>query len=97
MDTTAITKKDSKGIMGLFERVSSDLFLPDGVYSLWSLDTANPVETGKQPGNNLYGTHPYYMAQASDDSWFGVYTNLAAAQDWWIKSDNTGDDNNVGI
>jgi hypothetical protein len=83
IDTTAVTKKGSKGVMGLFERVSSDLFLPDGVFSLWSFDTANPVETGKPPGNNLYGTHPYYMGQASDDTWFGVFTNLAAAQDWW--------------
>lgn len=79
MDTTAVTKKGSKGVMGLFERVSSDLFLPDGVFSLWSLDTANPVETAKPPGNNLYGTHPIYMGMASDDTWFGVYTNLAAA------------------
>lgn len=97
MDTTAVTKKDSKGIMGLFERVSSDLFLPDGVFSLWSLDTANPVETAKPPGNNLYGTHPIYMGMASDDTWFGVYTNLAAAQDWWIKTDDSGANRNVGI
>ena len=79
MDTTAVTKVGSKGVMGLFERVSSDLFLRDGVYSLWSLDTANPVETAKPPGNNLYGTHPIYMGMAPDDTWFGVYTNLAAA------------------
>jgi hypothetical protein len=32
-----------KGIMGLTEQTSSNLFLPDGVFSLWSLDTANPV------------------------------------------------------
>jgi hypothetical protein len=61
IDSTAVTKKGSKGIMGLFERVSSDLFLPDGVFSLWTFDTANPIETAKPPGNNLYGTHPYYM------------------------------------
>ena len=97
MDTTAITKKGSKGVMGLFERVASDLFLPDGVFSLWSLDTANPVETAKPPGNNLYGTHPIYMGMASDDTWFGVYTNLAAAQDWWLKTDETGPNRNVAI
>lgn len=75
-----------KGIMGLAERVVTDLFLPDGVYSLWSRDTASPVEDGKLPGKNMYGTHPFYMAKASDKTWFGVYTNLAAAQDWWIKN-----------
>lgn len=95
IDAKAVTLKTSPGIMGLFERVSSDLFLPDGVYSLWSRDIPDPVETGKPPGNNLYGTHPFYMAQASDNTWFGVFTNLAAAQDWWIKSDNSGDNNEV--
>lgn len=49
--------------MGLSERVSNDLFLETGVYSLWSRDTANPVETGQSPGNNMYGTHPFYMAK----------------------------------
>ena len=29
------------------------------------------------------------MGKATDDSWFGVYTNLPQAQDWWIKNDNT--------
>jgi alpha-glucosidase (family GH31 glycosyl hydrolase) len=97
IDTTAVTKKGFKGIMGLFERVASDLFLQDGVFSLWSLDTANPAETAKPPGNNLYGTHPLYMGQDQDSSWFGVFTNLAAAQDWWIKTDASGATRNVGI
>lgn len=34
-----------KGLMGLAEQTVTDLFLQDGIYSLWSLDTANPVET----------------------------------------------------
>ena len=38
----AHTKAGSKGIMGIFEQTSSDLFLADGVYSLWSRDSANP-------------------------------------------------------
>jgi hypothetical protein len=32
-----------KGIMGLAEQVSNDLWLPDGVFSLWSRDAADPV------------------------------------------------------
>jgi hypothetical protein len=36
-----------KGVMGLSEQVSSDLFLPDGVYSLWARDQPDPVQTGK--------------------------------------------------
>lgn len=76
-----------QGIMGLAERTVDNLFLPDGVYSLWSRDDANPVEHGTLPAANLYGVHPFYMGKATDGSWFGVYTNLAAAQDWWLKND----------
>jgi hypothetical protein len=72
--------------MGLSERVSNDLFLESGVYSLWSRDAADPVETGKSPGNNMYGTHPFYMAKTYDFSWFGVFTNLANAQDWYVTN-----------
>jgi hypothetical protein len=63
----------------LTERTSSNLFLPDGVYSLWSRDIPNPEETGKAPGNNLYGTHPMLMGQDNSAKWFAVFTNLAAA------------------
>merc|ERR1740117_652764 len=87
IEATAFTAPRSKGILGLFERTGDELFLGDGVYSLWSRDTANPVETRTAPGQQEYGSHPYYMGRAPDDSWFGVYTNLAAAQDWWIKND----------
>ena len=80
------------GIMGLYERTENELYLEDGVYSLWSLDTANPVETRTSPGQQEYGTHPFYMGKGTDNKWFGVYTNLAAAQDWWIKNNpETGD------
>jgi len=75
--------------MGLAERTSNDLFIKDGVISLWSRDEPNPVETGKLPASNAYGVHPFYMAAANDSSWFGVYTNLAAAQDWWIENNNS--------
>ena len=35
----------------------------------------------------MYGTHPFIMGKASDDTWFGVFNNLAAAQDWWLTND----------
>jgi alpha-glucosidase (family GH31 glycosyl hydrolase) len=87
MDVTVQT--DSKyrtGVLGLTERVSTDLFLETGVYSLWARDTADPAETGKAPGNNMYGTHPFYMGKTIN-GWFGVFANNAAAQDWWITND----------
>lgn len=70
-----------KGLMGLAEQTTTDLFLGDGLYSLWTLDTANPVETGKAPGSNMYGAHPFLMgaAPAAAKGWFGVFANLAAA------------------
>jgi len=86
IDTQVHTAVGSKGILGLFERTGDELFLNDGVYSLWSYDTANPVETRTSPGQQEYGSHPFYMGKGTDNNWFGVYTNLAAAQDWWIKN-----------
>jgi alpha-glucosidase (family GH31 glycosyl hydrolase) len=93
----AVTKAGSPGIMGLFERISTNLFLPDGVFSLYSRDVPDPIEDGKPPGKNLYGTHPVFMAQATDDSWFGLYTNLAQAQDWWVKNSASGEINVTSI
>ena len=86
---------DFQGVMGLAESVSSELFLKDGIYSLWSHDIPSPVQQAKLPAANLYGSHPFLMAKATDDSWFGLYTNLAAAQDWWIS--NNKDDGIVSV
>lgn len=78
--------------MGLGQQVASDLFLSNGTYSLWSRDTADPVETGKYPSSNMYGTHPFVMAASEDNNWFGIYSNVANAQDWIIHNEEpTGD------
>lgn len=37
----------------------------------------------------MYGTHPFYVFKHNTSSWAGVFTNLAHAQDWWIKNDKT--------
>ena len=37
----------------------------------------------------MYGTHPVYFGKATDKSWFGVFTNLAAAQDWFISGNSS--------
>jgi alpha-glucosidase (family GH31 glycosyl hydrolase) len=67
--------------------VRSDLFIETGVYTLWNHPQGNTVADGKSPGKNLHGSHPFYMAKANDSNWFGVYHNLAAAQDWWVLND----------
>jgi hypothetical protein len=63
IDGTIRARKDPgfQGVMGLTEQVSKNLFLPTGVYSLWSRDIPDPVETGTPPGSNMYGTHPMLM------------------------------------
>jgi hypothetical protein len=48
--------------MGLAERATNEVFLDDGVYSLWTRDAPNPDETGELPAANMYGVHPFYMA-----------------------------------
>ena len=74
--------------MGLADQVSSDVFLGDGVYSLWARDGKEQAGDGV-PGKNSYGVSPYLMAPANDTTWFGVFYNLAAAQDWWVKKNAT--------
>jgi alpha-glucosidase (family GH31 glycosyl hydrolase) len=37
----------------------------------------------------MYGVHPYFMYKHKAGSWVGILYNLAAAQDWWIKNDQT--------
>lgn len=86
------TPTDFRGVLGLAEEVSTDLFLKDGVYSLWARDQPDPVQTGALPATNMYGTHPFIMGKATDATWFGVFYNLAAAQDWWLTNEVvTGD------
>ena len=51
---------------------------------MWNTDHMNPLENGKPPGNNLYGSHPFYMFMNDITSWAGVYTNIPNAQDWYI-------------
>lgn len=86
---------DFLGIIGLGEKVGPDFFYKDGVYSLWSRDTPSPVEDGKSPGKNIYGTHPFNMFKNDKNCWVGVFTNLAHAQDWWISNNQESGQVNV--
>lgn len=77
-----------QGVMGLSEQISDQLFLKDGVYSLWAMDQSDPIQDQKPPGKNMYNVQPFLMGSTNSYSWFGVYANVANAQDWWIKNDN---------
>ena len=80
------TLANSPGILGLGEQVTDDIYVKDGVYGFWSRDVGDPKSTSKLPTTNMYGTHPFFMGQGTDSNWFGVFTNLAAAQEWWVTN-----------
>jgi len=78
--------------MGLADQTATDLFLGNGTYTLWNRGAPEPVQTGKYPSENTYGSHPFIMAAAEDNSWFGVYSNVANAQDWIIHNEDVSGD-----
>ena len=84
--STAVINSDGK-IFGLGERVG-EFFLAEGVYTLWARDIPSPIEDGKKPGKNIYGTHPVYFSKlAKSDQFFAVFDHNAGAQDYVIKKD----------
>jgi hypothetical protein len=89
--TSLNTSKGDKfhGILGLGERIhtGSSLFFEDGVYSVFNRDSPSPEETGEAPGNNIYGSHPFYMFKTDTSIWTGVFTNIMSPSDYYVKSD----------
>ena len=76
INATAFVDKDNfKGILGLLDQPADpSLFIPDGKYTLWNR-------------KEQHATHPFWMAKSQNSSWFGVFHNNIAAQDWVIKND----------
>lgn len=68
-------KEEFKGLIGpSFQEKTDDLFLKTGTYSLWTNEKNSAV-------------HPFFMGKAEDRTWFGIYYNLVAAQDWYVRND----------
>jgi hypothetical protein len=67
------------GIMGLGERTQNNLFYKDGTYSLWSTYQRGEVDDGQLPGNQGYGTHPFFMYQHTENHWVGIFFKQAQA------------------
>jgi alpha-glucosidase (family GH31 glycosyl hydrolase) len=84
-----VDKTNFKGIMGLSDQIRDDLYLEDGVYTLWNRNSNSPPADGLLPGKNSHGSSPFYMGKGTDAKWFGVYHNTVAASDWWIFNDET--------
>lgn len=90
------------GLMGLGDRmISSDadrnfansLYLRDGVYSLWNRDVPDPLDQAPDKGgSNLQGTHPFFLFRTNaDERFYGLYSNVANAQDWFIQNERSSD------
>lgn len=80
------TDAATPGIWGLGEQVEKTIFLKDGIYSQWDNDVADPPVTGKLPGTNMYGTHPFWMYK-STGNFVGMFLNNVNAMDHVLKSD----------
>eukprot|EP00830_Metopus_es_P013391 TRINITY_DN3243_c0_g3_i1.p1 TRINITY_DN3243_c0_g3~~TRINITY_DN3243_c0_g3_i1.p1 ORF type:complete len:828 (+),score=128.41 TRINITY_DN3243_c0_g3_i1:125-2608(+) len=61
---------NSRHIFGLGERVSK-FELEDGIYSLWNYDNV-AEETGIPPGNNMYGSHAFYLIHLHNPKLFAA-------------------------
>lgn len=73
------------GIWGLGEQFGTSIFVQDGIYTQWDADRADPVSTGKLPGANAYGTHPFWMYK-STGNFVGMFYNNLNAMDHVLKS-----------
>lgn len=51
-------------MMGLSGRNSDEIYLDSGVYSMWSRDSPNPVETKTLPSPTIYNTHPLFFSRS---------------------------------
>ena len=85
------TQVNTNGYLyGIGERVT-DFFIKEGIYTTWSRDIPDPIETRKWPGNNVYGTHPVYFTKSKSGgmhNWAMMNLN-ANAQD--TKVNYTGE------
>jgi alpha-glucosidase (family GH31 glycosyl hydrolase) len=54
--------KQTTDFYGIGERVTPTFRLTPGIYTTFAKDATSPVDYGRFPGNNMYGTHPFYLA-----------------------------------
>ena len=71
---------------GLGDRATPDLWLSPGIYTSYAFDTPTPIETGKVPGNNMYGVHSVLFTRLLNGRWLALFNNNANAQDWILEN-----------
>jgi len=75
---------NSRHIFGLGERIA-DFELKDGIYSMFNRDGFSE-ETGLPPGNNMYGSHPFYMVHLHNPNQFaGVFFLNSNPMDFKVR------------
>lgn len=83
----------SPGIWGLGDHYSKSIFVPDGIYSQFNRDQPDPLETGKLPASNTYGTHPFWMFASGsplpEAAFAGVFFKNVNAADFSVYNDKT--------
>lgn len=74
------------GIIGTFGQKSEEMFVANGVFNFWNRD--NTTQYNKTTlVQNMQQSSPYFISQASDGSWYGMYLHNLAAGEWIIKDD----------
>jgi len=79
----------SERIFGLGERLSN-MNLREGNYTLFNRDQGAPIETGTNPGHNLYGSHPFVLYQLSTTKFAGIFFKTSNALQVGIKRGGLG-------
>lgn len=76
--------------MGLGERAGSFFYTDesDGVHTSNAYDQPNPIDDGKPPGKNLYGSQPYYAYQSQHKDFIGILNVNSYAQDFILNKNN---------
>jgi len=69
---------DSDKLFGLGERLTG-LNLRDGNYTLYTRDQGTIIETRSNPGNNLYGSHPFLFYQLKTGLFAGIFFKTSNA------------------
>ncbi len=67
----------AKEIYGLGERVYPHFAIRKGTYTIFSRDAVSPVEDGLPPGDNMYGSHPFYLFRTPENR-FGAVLFLSS-------------------
>jgi alpha-glucosidase (family GH31 glycosyl hydrolase) len=96
------TDAASPGLWGLGDHYSEDIFVPNGIYSQWNRDDADPLQSSSLPASNTYGTHPFFMFKSTrtllaNQNFVGVFLKNINAADFHLYRDATTGEASLNI